>query len=107
MPTFAEWLQDLARSPTSTYIPSTPTSTDLHQRAQHLVGLARLTNQAIARTQQLERVRCIASGILQSPFVSQALFAQDKEMRVVALRTAYLKGAAQAHASATSRTNPM
>lgn len=45
------------------------------------------------RAQQIEGVRCITGGLLQTPVVSQALRAQNRSLKLKAQRTAFTQGA--------------
>lgn len=66
--------------------------------ARNLLALARLTHHARLQQQQIEDVRCILGGLVQTPIISQAMRAQELDLKLTARRHAFVRGAAYADA---------
>lgn len=99
-PSFVDWLQMQAQQ---SHEPSnlgdehgdSPTSstTSLTRDARSLLTLAQITHTARVQAQEIESIRGIAGGFLRTPFVSNAIRAQNHDLQLTATRTAYLSGA--------------
>ncbi|VDB96614.1 unnamed protein product [Peniophora sp. CBMAI 1063] len=81
---FGEWLQTCAREGSS----------DLQLEAQSLISLNKLMQQAQMRAEEIQHVRGIAAGLLNTALVSQALKVQNTSLTLKSERKAYLQGAA-------------
>lgn len=90
------------------------------REAHNLIHLARLAHRSHQRLQGFEQLRSLTAGLLETPFVAQALASQNSSPQLKAEREAYLRGATQgfnlgstygglgsAHGGSTSRTSAL
>lgn len=91
-PSFREWLVMQASK--------TPAAGDsVAREARMLLAIAQLTHAARLRAQQIEHIRGVAGGLLQTPIVAEAFRAQNAVVHLEATRSAYIRGAMYAELS--------
>lgn len=103
-PSFVSWLKSRAalredqQARVAAQIPGS-VSDRISSNARSLLALATLAGRARRHQEQIEAVRCMVGGLVQTPIVSQALRSQNISMKLKAQRTTFLRGAAYADAA--------
>lgn len=106
-PSFLEWLEiqaaggsEVEQAGSSTVDPiMVEARSRIARQAQDLLALANLTHTARLRAHQIETARCITGGLLQTPIISRAIRAQDRNLHLVSHRRAFIEGAGYAGTS--------
>lgn len=70
--------------------------------AANLLHLSKVCNAAQQRVHAFDQVRALATGLLETPFVSQALAVQNLELRLKGQREAYIRGVMAGYNAGTS-----
>ncbi|KZV60093.1 hypothetical protein PENSPDRAFT_694578 [Peniophora sp. CONT] len=95
-PSFLEWLQSqAARTNFSNSVSSTSNDSPsaIARDARSLLTLSKIVHRGRVQAQEIEHVRAMTGGLIQSPLVSQAVRVQDLDLKLRARRQAYIKGA--------------